>query len=242
MPLGGRKLRKGRDISPLGTGCLSQARGFPALRDGIILYLQAAHIVSDYLPAVRASAHYRRSGIQPRKSVREHDRCRAYRRRSLVPVRSRFRVGSAAQRSERVPPPRPRRHGHGWARASTRLRKTRKKRIKCEEPLSPRVGRLCDSMPSTHITPISDLFRRDLDGGVFVPGPMAGERSLEPGTGAESPGEASPHSRGKSTPAHCATGWVDSGFLVRGAYHTRHQPSCLVDSTCIHRSLTRGNR
>lgn len=231
MPLGGRQLHKGRDISSPGTGCLSQARGFPALRDGIILYLQAAQVVSNYLPAVRALPHYRRTGIHPHKSVREHERRRAYRRGSLVPARTRFRVNFAAQRCERAPS-RPRRHGHGRAQASMRLDKTRKKPIKHEEPLSPRVGR----------TPISDLFRGDLNGRVCVPGPMAGERSLGPGTGADSPGEAPPYSRGKSTPAHFTTGWVESGFLVRGAYHTRHQPSCLVDSTCIHRSLPRGNR
>jgi hypothetical protein len=115
----------------------------------------------------------------------------------------------------------------------TRLPRLRKKYIRHEQIPSPLVGHSCGASPSPHITPISSPFPGDIDARACAPGPLTGDIGRGPGTRTLSPGRTPPNSRGKSAPTRCVVGWVESGYVKRGAHDTRHLSSCLVSSSGI---------
>jgi hypothetical protein len=122
---------------------------------------------------------------------------------------------------------------HACPQIPTRFRSSRKKFIRHEPSLRLRPGHTRGSMPSPHITPITHPLPTDPDSRVGMPGPIAGERSLGPGTGACPPGKAPPCSREINTPARSVTGWMDSSYLACGSHTTRRALTCLVTSTGI---------
>lgn len=131
-------------------------------------------------------------------------------------------IGAAGhQRGQRI------RTHHAW----TRLPRLRKKYNTHEQTPSPLVGHSCGASPSPHITPISGPFPGDIYTWAYAPGPLAGDKSRGPGTCAHSPGRTPPNSHEKSAPTRCVVGWVDSGYVERGAHNTRHLSSCLATSS-----------
>lgn len=140
------------------------------------------------------------------------------------------RHGSGKQiRGPRGIPPRTI-HGrihHAW----TRLPRLRKKYNRHEHIPSPLVGHSCGASPSPHITPISGPFPGDMHTWAYVPGPLTGDIGRGPGTCARSPGRTPPNSQEKSALSRCVVGWVESGYVERGAHDTRHLSSCLVTSS-----------
>ena len=125
--------------------------------------------------------------------------------------------------------------------ACTRLPRLRKKYNTHEQIPSPLVGHSCGASPSPHITPISGPFPGDIYTWAYVPGPLPGDKGRGPGTCAHSPGRTPPNSHEKSAPTRCVVGWVDSGYVERGAHTTRHLSSCLVTSPGFWRQMRGGS-
>lgn len=126
---------------------------------------------------------------------------------------------------------------HAW----TRLPRLRKKYNRHEHIPSPLVGHSCGASPSPHITPISGPFPGDIHTWAYVPGPLTGDIGRGPGTCARSPGRTPPNSHEKSALSRCVVGWVESGYVERGAHDTRHLSSCLVTSSTISGQMRGGS-
>lgn len=124
-------------------------------------------------------------------------------------------------------------HVRAINRACRRLPRLRKKYNRHEQTPRPLVGQSCGASPSPQITPISGPFPGDIDHWAYVPGPLTGDIGRGPGTRAHSPGRTPPNSHGKCALTRCVVGWVESGYVKRGAHDTRHLSSCLVRSTGI---------
>jgi hypothetical protein len=118
---------------------------------------------------------------------------------------------------------------HAW----TRLPRLRKKYNRHEQIPTPLVGHSCGASPSPHTTPISGPFPGDFHAWAYVPGPLTGDIGRGPGTCARSPGRTPPNSQEKSALSRCVVGWVESGYVERGAHDTWHLSSCLVSSSGI---------
>jgi len=128
--------------------------------------------------------------------------------------------------------------GQGRASRSWMRRPTpRRKYITHEQIPTPRVGQSCGAIPSPQITPISSPFPGDSTTWAYVSGPLAGDIGRGPDTGAHGPGGTPPNSQGKSAHTRCVVGWVESGYVKRGAHDTRHLSSCLVTPTSISRLM-----
>jgi hypothetical protein len=125
--------------------------------------------------------------------------------------------------------------------ACTRLPRLRKKYNTHEQIPSPRVGHSCGASPSPHITPIAGPFPGDIHTWAYVPDPLTGDIGRGPGTCAHSPGRTPPNSHEKSAPTRCVVGWVESGYVERGAHDTRHLSSCLVTSSGISGQIRGGS-
>lgn len=119
------------------------------------------------------------------------------------------------------------------SRSWMRRLKPRKKYITHEQIPTPRVGQSCGTIPSPQITPISGPFPGDCSTWANVSGPLAGDIGRGPDTRAHGPGGTPPNSQGKSALTRCVVGWVESGYVKRGAHDTRHLSSCLVTPTSI---------
>lgn len=126
---------------------------------------------------------------------------------------------------------------HAW----TRLPRLRKKYNRHEQTPSPLVGHSCGASPSPHITPISCPFPGDIYTWAYVPGPLTGDIGRGPGTCARSPGRTPPNSQEKGALSRCVVGWVESGYVERGAHDTRHLSSCLVSSSGISGQMRGGS-
>jgi hypothetical protein len=118
---------------------------------------------------------------------------------------------------------------HAWMRSPT----PRKKYSTHEHIPTPRDGHSCGASPSPQTTPISGPFPGDCHTWVTVSGPLAGDVGRGPDTRAHGPGRTPPNSQGKSALSRCVVGWVESGYVKRGAHDTRHLSSCLVTPTSI---------
>jgi hypothetical protein len=126
---------------------------------------------------------------------------------------------------------------HAWMRLP-RLRTKYSAQVQMPTPL---VGHSCGARPSPHITPISGPFPGDVPTWANVPGPLTGDIGQGPGTRARYPGGTPPNSQGKSALTRCVVGWVESGYVKRGAHDTRHLSSCLVTHTCISGQIGEGH-
>jgi hypothetical protein len=135
--------------------------------------------------------------------------------------------GQRGQRSQRGQT----RTSRSWMRRP----RPRRKYIMHEQIPTPRVGQSCGAIPSPQITPISGPFPGDCYTWAYVSGPHAGDIGRGPDTRAHGPGGTPPNSQGKSAPTRCVVGWVESGYVKRGAHDTRHLSSCLVTPTSISR-------
>ena len=121
----------------------------------------------------------------------------------------------------------------GYARTShawMRLPRSRRKYSTHEQIPTPLVGHSRGARPSPHITPISDPFPGDSDSWGYVPGPLTGDIGRGPSTVARSPGRTPPNSQRRNAHSRCVVGWVESGYVERGAHDTRSLSSCLVRS------------
>lgn len=125
---------------------------------------------------------------------------------------------------------------HAWMRSV----RPRKKYSRHEQIPTPCDGHSCGGRPSPQTTPISGPFPGDCDTWVIVSGPLTGDIGRGPDTHAHDPGGTPPNSPGKSALSRCVVGWVESGYVKRGAYDTRHLSSCLVTPTTISHLITRG--
>jgi hypothetical protein len=125
---------------------------------------------------------------------------------------------------------------HAWMRSPRPRRKYRTH----EQMPTPREGHSCGASPSPQTTPISGPFPGDCDTGAIVSGPLTGDIGRGPDTCAHGPGGTPPNSRGKSALSRCVVGWVESGYVKRGAHDTRHLSSCLVTPTSISRLIAGG--
>ena len=146
-------------------------------------------------------------------------------------VRLRFgqgRGGSGAGAHGRI--------SHAWMRSP----RPRRKYSTHEQMPTPRDGHSCGASPSPQTTPISGPFPGDCDTGAFVSGPLTGDIGRGPDTRAHGPGGTPPNSLGKSALSRCVVGWVESGYVKRGAHDTRHLSSCLVTPTSISRLIAGG--
>jgi hypothetical protein len=119
------------------------------------------------------------------------------------------------------------------SRSWRRRPRPRRKYIMHEQIPTPRVGQSCGAIPSPQITPISGPFPGDCDTWAYVSGPLAGDIGRGPDTRAHGPGGTPPNSQGKSAHTRSVVGWVESGYVERGAHDTRHLSSCLVTPTSI---------
>jgi hypothetical protein len=137
--------------------------------------------------------------------------------------------GAGGQRGQR---------GQGRASRSWMRRPTPRRKYSTHEQIpTPRVGQSCGATPSPQITPISRPFPGDCSTWACVSGPLAGDIGRGPDTGARGPGGTPPNSQGKSAHTRCVVGWVESGYVKRGAHDTRHLSSCLVTPTSISRLM-----
>ncbi len=165
--------------------------------------------------------------------------------RGAVRVHFNFRAGFMVQLRELKPRPRAGRRQdvppRGIHHACTRLPRLRKKYKRHEQIPTPLVGHSCGASPSPHITPISGPFPGDIQAWAYVPGPLTGDIGWGPGTCARSPGRTPPNSHEKSAPTRCVVGWVESGYVERGAHDTRHLSSCLVSPSGIPGQLDGGS-
>jgi hypothetical protein len=118
-------------------------------------------------------------------------------------------------------------------RSWMRRPRPRRKYIMHEQIPTPRVGQSCGAIPSPQTTPISGPFPGDCGTWAYVSGPLAGDIGRGPDTRAHGPGRTPPNSQGKSALSRCVVGWVESGYVKRGANDTRHLSSCLVTPTTI---------
>jgi hypothetical protein len=123
----------------------------------------------------------------------------------------------------------------------TRLPRLRKKHNRHEQIPTPLVGHSCGASPSPHITPISGSFPGDIHTWAYAPGPLTGDIGRGPGTCARRPGRTPPNSHEKSALIRCVVGWVESGYIERGAHDTRHLSSCLVTSSGISGQIRGGS-
>ena len=119
------------------------------------------------------------------------------------------------------------------SRSWMRRPRPRRKYIMHEQIPTPRVGQSCGAIPSPQTTPISGPFPGDCGTWAYVSGPLAGDIGRGPDTRAHGPGGTPPNSQGKSALTRCVVGWVESGYVKRGAHDTRHLSSCLVTPTSI---------
>jgi hypothetical protein len=127
--------------------------------------------------------------------------------------------------------------GQGRSRSWMRRPRPRRKYSTHEQIPTPRVGQSCGAIPSPQITPISGPFPGDSSRWANVSGPLTGDIGRGPDTGARGPGGTPPNSQGKSALTRCVVGWVESGYVKRGAHDTRHLSSCLVTPTTISRLI-----
>jgi hypothetical protein len=125
---------------------------------------------------------------------------------------------------------------HAWMRSP----RPRRKYSTHEQMPTPRDGHSCGASPSPQTTPISRPFPGDCDTGANVSGPLTGDIGRGPDTGAHGPGGTPPNSQGKSALSRCVVGWVESGYVKRGAHDTRRLSSCLVTPTSISRLIAGG--
>lgn len=125
---------------------------------------------------------------------------------------------------------------HAWMRPP----RPRRKHSTQEQIPTPRDGHSCGASPSPQTTPISGPFPGDCDTRANVSGPLTGDIGRGPDTRAHGPGGTPPNSQGKSAPSRCVVGWVESGYVKRGAHDTRHLSSCLVTPTSISRLIAGG--
>jgi len=131
----------------------------------------------------------------------------------------------------------------GYARTShawMRLPRSRRKYSTHEQIPTPLVGHSRGARPSPHITPISDPFPGDSDSWGYVPGPLTGDIGRGPSTVARSPGRTPPNSQRRNAHSRCVVGWVESGYVERGAHDTRDLSSCLVTPTTSSGECTAG--
>jgi hypothetical protein len=126
---------------------------------------------------------------------------------------------------------------HAWMRLP-RVRTKYSAHVQMPTPL---VGQSCGATPSPHITPISSPFPGDVRTRTNVPGPLTGDIGQGPDTRARYPGRTPPNSQGKNALIRCVVGWVESGYVKRGAHDTRHLSSCLVTHTCISGQIGEGH-
>jgi hypothetical protein len=134
-------------------------------------------------------------------------------------------VGGGGQRRQRGQT----RSSRSWMRRP----RPRRKYIMHEQIPTPRVGQSCGAIPSPQITPISGPFPGDCNAWAYVSGPQPGDIGRGPDARAHGPGGTPPNSQGKSALSRCVVGWVESGYVKRGAHDTRHLSSCLVTPTTI---------
>jgi hypothetical protein len=125
---------------------------------------------------------------------------------------------------------------HAWMRSP----RPRTKYRTHEQMPTPRDGHSCGDSPSPQTTPISGPFPGNCDTGGRVSGPLTGDIGRGPDTRAHGPGGTPPNSQGKSALSRCVVGWVESGYVKRGAHDTRHLSSCLVTPTTISRLFAGG--
>lgn len=123
------------------------------------------------------------------------------------------------------------------SRSWMRRPRPRRKYSMHEQIPTPRVGQSCGAIPSPQITPISGPFPGDCETWAYVSGPLAGDIGRGPDTRAHGPGGTPPNSQGKSALIRCVVGWVESGYVERGAHDTRDLSSCLVTPTSISRVI-----